>query len=76
MEPEKKTNGAMVGLVVIILILLVGGIYMWQSRTKTAEPENVSAETLPAEDADLSALEQELNASDLDIEASVIDGVE
>ena len=32
MEIEKKSNGALVGLVVIIIILIVGGIYIWQSR--------------------------------------------
>ena len=28
MEPEKKPNGALVGLVVIIVLLVVGGIYL------------------------------------------------
>ena len=67
----------MIGLVIIILILIVGGIYIWQSRTQSGAPEEgLPAETLPAAEADLDALEQELDAADLDIEASVIDSVE
>ncbi len=39
MEPEKKLDGAFVGLVVIIIILVIGGIYIWQSNQKTIEKD-------------------------------------
>lgn len=32
MEPEKKSNGALIGLIVIIIILILGGIYIWQTN--------------------------------------------
>lgn len=41
MEPEKKSSGALVGLVVVIIILVIGGIYMWQSN------QSVMQETQP-----------------------------
>lgn len=47
MEPEKKTNGAFVGLVIIIVILVLGGIYVFMSKQDSVPPaleENLSAE--------------------------------
>jgi heme/copper-type cytochrome/quinol oxidase subunit 4 len=35
MESEKKSNGALVGSIIIIIILVIGGIYMWQSKIKS-----------------------------------------
>jgi uncharacterized protein YxeA len=32
METEKKSNGEFFGLIVIILILIIGGIYIWHSE--------------------------------------------
>lgn len=78
MEPEKKSNGAMVGLVVIIIILIIGGIYMWQSK-KDAPIEEVplQSDTVTAqESADLDALEQDLNTADSNIDANVINSVQ
>ena len=43
MEPEKKSNGAFVGLVVIINILVLGGIYIWQSSQKEKTDTNQDA---------------------------------
>jgi len=37
MEKEEKTNGALIGLIVIIIILIIGGIYIWQSKVKQIE---------------------------------------
>ena len=39
MEPEKKSNGALVGSIIIILILVIGGIYIWQSKVKNVLEE-------------------------------------
>ncbi len=36
-EIEKKSNEALVGLVIIIIILVIGGVYLWQSRIKQLE---------------------------------------
>jgi hypothetical protein len=39
MEPEKKSNGALIGSVIIIIILIIGGIYVWQAKVKTMPTE-------------------------------------
>ena len=75
MEPEKKMSGAMVGLIIIIVILLIGGIYIWQSKVKSVPPEGQS-EVSPADEEDLNSLEQDVNSVDTEIEANVVDAVE
>lgn len=79
MEPEKKSSGAMVGLVVVIIILILGGIYMWQTNKNTSPADEVplQSDTVSAqESADLEALDQELNATNPEIDANVINSVQ
>jgi len=79
MEPEKKSNGALVGLIIIIIILVVGGIYMWQSNKNAVENQGmpVPSETVTTQDSvDLDTLDQDLNTTDIDVGASVIDSVQ
>ena len=75
MEPEKKGSGALVGAVIIILILLVGGIYVWKQRAETV-PAVPTEKIAPADIEELDSLEQDLNSLDAEIEANVIDAVE
>ena len=35
MEPEEKSNGALIGSFVIIIILILGGLYIWNKSLKT-----------------------------------------
>ena len=37
---EKKPNGAMLGLIVIVIILIIGGIYIWQASVSKPSVEN------------------------------------
>jgi len=37
METEKKINGEYLGLMIIIIILIVGGIYMWKSQIEKTQ---------------------------------------
>lgn len=63
MEPEKKSNGALVGLIVIIIILVIGGIYIWQSgkmQEIPTEPEAVTTE----DSNELNTLEADLQTTD------------
>lgn len=82
MEPEKKSNGALIGLVVIIIILVIGGIYVWMSNKNSNENSvndpNIQTESLPTttDSTELNTLEQEIDAADTDIDASAIDSVQ
>ncbi|MEK7088681.1 MAG: hypothetical protein AAB913_00955 [Patescibacteria group bacterium] len=73
MEPEeKKSNGAFIGSIIIIIILIIGGIYIWQSKVKNVlEKKSVQSENVTPMDANaLNALEQDLNAIDADVDVS------
>ena len=73
MEPEKKSNGALVGLIIIIIILVIGGIYVWQAKVKSAlEAKKLQSENVIPSDADeLNNLEQDLNTLDTDVGVDV-----
>lgn len=63
MEPETKTNGAFVGLAVIIIILIIGGTYIWQSNKDALKLQKES--TVTEEDSqDLYNLQMDANATD------------
>ncbi|KKQ31564.1 MAG: hypothetical protein US45_C0042G0002 [Candidatus Nomurabacteria bacterium GW2011_GWA1_37_20] len=68
MEPEKKSNGSLVGLVVIIIILIIGGIYIWLSNQKlpnTLQNSQTQSESTANQDAAaLDALELDAEATD------------
>lgn len=77
MEPEKKSNGALVGLVVIIIILIVGGIYIWMSNKNAVDNTSVQTESVSTTDsAELNTLEQEINVTDIDVGANAINSVQ
>lgn len=67
MEPEKKSNGSLVGLVIIVIILIIGGIYIWQSNQEAVKLQNsqTQSEALTSQDAAaLDALELNAEATD------------
>ena len=70
METDKKISGALIGLIVIIIILITGGIYVWQS-SKVVPPEiNTQAQTDALNEQDsaaLDALEQDITTTDTNI---------
>ncbi|OGI75989.1 hypothetical protein A3C67_01315 [Candidatus Nomurabacteria bacterium RIFCSPHIGHO2_02_FULL_42_19] len=63
MEPEQKTNGALIGSVIIIIILIVGGIFLWKTSLKERPVPTDEGST--SED-DTASMEAELNAMDLE----------
>lgn len=71
MEPEKKAGGAFVGLVIIVIILVLGGIYMWKVNKDAAQNQTGQTQTeatLTEEDSnDLNTLEQEANVIDANV---------
>lgn len=72
METEKKLDGAFLGLAVIIIILIVGGVYIWQSRIKQIELQKAQNTAITAEDTtNLNTLEQNLNTVNTNVGVDV-----
>lgn len=71
MEPEKKSNGALVGLVIIIIILIIGGVYMWMTNKKASEKmqnSQAQSEALNSQDADaLNSLDEDSKGTDASV---------
>lgn len=81
MEPEKKSNGALLGLIFVLIILIIGGIYMWQVNKNSVENvEEIPAPTettVTTEDsADLDTLDKDLDTADIDLDANAINSVQ
>ena len=67
MEPEEKSNGALVGSIIIIVILILGGAYFLKTSMKNqpATPEDTS--TIESNtNVDTTEVENELNSIDLE----------
>ena len=68
MEKEEKTNGALIGLIVIIIILIIGGIYIWQSKVKQIEQIKAQNATILQEQANIiKSLEQDIQNTDTNV---------
>jgi len=66
MEPEKKSNGALIGLIIIILLLVIGGVYVWQSNKNTTL--EVETPLITEKDStDLETMEASLETTDTNI---------
>lgn len=70
MEPNQtqpKSNGALIGSIVIIVLLIIGGLYLWKNSAKEEMlPENSNVSGGDEIDASAAAIEAELNSMDLD----------
>ncbi len=64
MEPETKSNGALLGSIVIVLILVIGGIYLWKTSTENKSVMQNEEETSSLNET--SSLEADLNSTDLE----------
>jgi hypothetical protein len=77
MEPEKKSNGALIGIIIIIILLIAGGIYVWQSKVETLPEGTIQGNVVsPSDEAELNSLEKEMNGTDTSIEAKAVESVE
>ncbi len=72
METEKKSNGALIGSIIIIIILIIGGIYVWQAKIKSALEKKAQVENIIQMQAnELDALEQDLNEIDTNLDVDL-----
>ena len=84
MTPDKETKGPMVGIIIIIILLVVGGIYLWQSRTSPEVINITSTSTDPATQqlgtqstsVNLEDIEGDINATNLNDLAAELDDIE
>ncbi len=61
MEPlnENKSNGSLIGILVIVLILVLGGIYLYMSKTANEKLNQENLENTNIENSDNTNLNQE-----------------
>jgi len=78
-EPQKKSTGAVIGSIIVIVVIIVGGLYLWgkQISEKRAQESMTPEQILSEPDNSLNALqnqsksdevsdiEKDLNATDL-----------
>ena len=64
METEKKSNGAFVGLGNIVIILIIGGIYMWKVNQKAVEQKDQLPAITDQDSTELDALELDASSTD------------
>lgn len=69
MEPqEKKSHGALIGSIIIIIILVIGGVYVWQSKINVAKQKATQEQAIinseNSQTSDLNNLEQQINTTD------------
>jgi hypothetical protein len=63
---EQKSNGPLVGSIIIIIILIIGGIYIWKTSVKEKLQNNNPTENVaPAQDSNVK-IESDLNSTNLD----------
>ena len=80
MENEKK-HGALIGSIIIIVILIIGGIYVWQTKVKEIQDENKKATELQNSQnqqnaTELNNIDQELNNTNINLDANAANSVE
>lgn len=81
MEPEKKSHGALIGSIIVVLLLIIGVIYIWQTRVKEMKELNQQIEeqikNLNAENmGELDTLETEINNTDITLDTEIVKEVE
>ncbi len=67
MENDKKSNGAFIGAVIVIILIVVGAIYLWNKKEEQVELPVESNEV--SEDATVLNAYEELNSIEGDVNA-------
>jgi len=63
-EPKTKSIGALIGIFVVLILIIVGGLYFWGKKANTKETASVKIEETVKED--LSSIEADLQLIDED----------
>ena len=71
MDGDKKSNGTLVGVIIIIIILIIGAIYTWQTSVKDLNNKATQEDTITNNADELNTLEQDLNTADTDLNVDV-----
>lgn len=66
MENDKKSNGAFIGAIIVIILIVIGAIYMWNKKEETVESP---VQNEVSEDATVLNAYEELNSIESDISA-------
>ena len=66
MEQEQKSTGALFGSIIIIVLIILGGVYIWQTKMKEVQQEKQKqTEIIQANNAELDKIEQDLKNADM-----------
>lgn len=80
---DKKSNGALVGSIIVVLILVLGGFYLWQSNSMKDQNEfdegsmkqslgnSNQAAVITAMEADIAGIQSENSKQDPDVSTDV-----
>lgn len=72
MAPEKKSTGPTIGLIIVVLVIILGGLYFWSKQTKENSDTNMMAEQEAmmikeqGSSDEVGDIEADLNATNLD----------
>lgn len=83
-DTQKKPIGPIIGLIVILALILLGGIYFYSTSTYPALDENINTEStgdLEEEPVDNAAIESQSSSDDVtsieaDLEATNLDSLD
>lgn len=67
-EPKGGSAGPIIGIIVILIIIILGGLYFWNERSENMVTEDESMETINEqnESDDTTSIEADLDATDID----------
>ncbi|MDO8183578.1 MAG: hypothetical protein Q7T49_01150 [bacterium] len=78
LTPERESKGPVVGIVVIIVLLILGGVYLWQSKSVELPVDNGTANTGDELTNQLATQGSSIDPQDItaDVGATNLDGLD
>jgi cell division protein FtsL len=81
MEKEKKSHGALIGSIIVVVLLIIGGIYVWQTKIKETQLLNqkIQEEISKINEEninELDSLEVEISSIETELDDEIINSVE